>query len=123
MLQEWNLGVYSFCCVGLYVRRRVCLLQKKINLGHIIWAVEDGDYIWHAYSTNESLSNHIKVNGIVSQVHNAIDLDVMWQGLITVTFTPTIANLESVAAVALVFFFKHIFFLIVRGWGAGGGGG
>ena len=57
--------------------------------------------MWHAYSTNETLSNDTRVNDLVTM---------------TVTFMLKIANLVSVAAGGFRVFHKLVLFLLNLGF-------
>ena len=60
---------------GMSVCLSVCIsVETNFNLGNNFWTVRDSDFIvivtwlhiWHAYSTNETLSNDTKVNDLVT---------------------------------------------------------
>ena len=44
----------------------VCLSVVNFNLCYNFWTARDIFHIWHAYSTNEALSNDTKVNDLVT---------------------------------------------------------
>ena len=65
---EWS-GAYCFCLVCFFV----CLSVVNFDIRYHFWTVRDRDFIfgkrlhiWHAYSTNDSLSNDTKANFIVT---------------------------------------------------------
>ena len=52
--------------LSLFVCLFVCLSVVNFNLRYNFWTVRDSLHIWHAYSTNDSLSNDTKVNDLVT---------------------------------------------------------
>ena len=65
IIMPWN-GIQGHLLFILFVCDSFCdSVRKNLNFAHNFWIVRDRDLIWHAYSTNETLSN--KVNQDIPQ--------------------------------------------------------
>ena len=97
-------GILFLSClfVCLSVSLFVCLSVVNFNIRYNFWTVRvQRLHIWHAYFTNDTLSNDTKVNDLVT---------------LTLTFALKIAFLDFVAAGGIVRVSQHTLIFYSGDW-------